>query len=82
MKTKDLNDIRKKDIEELRKTVEEKKEDLRKVNLDTTLGQEDNPKKAKLIKKDIAQIMTIVKEKLLLEKIQTKQSEEKKGDKK
>lgn len=75
MKTKELLEIRKKSIDQLKKMIEDKKEDLRKINLDMTLGQESNVKKAKLLKTEIAQLMTITREKELLETVDKTEDE-------
>lgn len=79
MKNKQLTDLRKKDIIELRKTLQHKRDDLDKIKLDLALGQENDFKKANRFKKDIAQIMTLIKEKEMVE-LELNKSKTKKGD--
>ena len=82
MKIKELTDLRKKDINELKNILKDKKDDLDKINLDLSLGQESDHKKASRVKKDIAQIMTIVREKEIIEAESDQSSSAKKGDEK
>jgi large subunit ribosomal protein L29 len=61
MKAKDL---RKKKKEELENLLKEKREKLAKLKLDLSLGKLKNVKEIKETKKDIAKILTVLKEKL------------------
>lgn len=68
MKKKDLTDLRNKEINELEKLLSKKRNELINTYAKIKAGQEKNLKKAKNIKRDIAQILTIIREKELLEK--------------
>ncbi|MFV1917271.1 MAG: 50S ribosomal protein L29 [Patescibacteria group bacterium] len=68
MKKNDLNKQRSKSLKELGKLVEDKKLDLIKTKAKTVASREKNLKKAKNLKHDIAQILTIIKESQLVEK--------------
>lgn len=70
MKSKDLSDIRKKSIKQLDTMLTKSREELDQVKIDMSLGKESDFKKAKKIKKEIAQILTIIKEKEIVEKSQ------------
>jgi large subunit ribosomal protein L29 len=51
-------------IEDLKKNLEEKKKALEQLRFDLNLGKVKNIKEIKKIKKDIAQILTLINEKL------------------
>lgn len=63
MKRKDFITLRARKIEELAKIVSEKKRDLELLLLKASSGGEKNLKKGKNLKKEIAQILTLIKEK-------------------
>lgn len=63
MKKKELSEIRAKGKEELDKLVSEKKLELGKVQAELRLGRVKNVKVAKNLRRDIAQLMTILHEK-------------------
>ncbi len=63
MKKKDLKNLRAKEIDELRKLVSEKKKEVAVIYGKVKVGQEKNLKKMKGLKKEIAQILTIIGEK-------------------
>jgi ribosomal protein L29 len=67
MKKKDLQNIRTKKIKTLEKLVGEKKLELVKIRLAMKVGKEKNLKKAKNLRREIAQILTIIREKELIE---------------
>ena len=67
MKKTDWQYLRKKSIKELRKVVEDKKNDLVKHNISRKTGKEKNLKKGKSIRKEIARILTIIREKEIVE---------------
>ena len=67
MKTKKLDDLRSKTIEQLRGSVEEKKKVLLKVKVSLATGQQKNLKEGKNLRKDIAQILTIIRQKQIAE---------------
>ncbi len=68
MKKKDLIEIRSKKKKEIAKIIKEKKLELAKIRVKIASGEEKNVKKARNLRKDIAQLFTILKEKTLLEK--------------
>ncbi len=68
MKKKDLTDLRNKKINELEKLLSKKRNELINTYAKIKAGQEKNLKKAKNMRRDIAQILTIIREKELLEK--------------
>lgn len=59
MKAKDL---RKKSKEELQKILQENRDKLRKIRFDLTSGKIKNFKEIDFLRKDIARILTILKE--------------------
>ena len=62
MKKKDKEVIRTKDIGEVKKTLAERKAELKKVIAEVYGGKEKNLKKAKNLRREIAQILTILRE--------------------
>lgn len=68
MKKNDFKNIRVKKIEELKKMVSEKKLELIKLLSNKASKGEKNLKKGRNLKKEIAQILTVVKEIEILEK--------------
>ncbi len=77
MKKKELSDLRKKDIKELKKMIADKKHDLAKALTELAVGKEKNLKKAKNLRLDIARIATIVRETDIVTGKQPKIEEEK-----
>ncbi len=59
MKAKDLRQL---SSEELESKYEELSEQLFKLKIQKTIGQLDNPAKLKQVKRDIARILTILRE--------------------
>lgn len=74
MKKKDLKSLRSKTKVELKKLVGDKKKEVNEAFVKTKTGQEKNLKKVKNARRDIAQILTLIKEKEIVEK------ESKKGE--
>lgn len=68
MNKKDLVSLREKNIDTLKTQVFEKKNEEEVVLARIYAGQEKNLKKAFLIKREIAQILTIIREKEIMEK--------------
>jgi ribosomal protein L29 len=68
MKKKDLTDLRNKKTNELEKLLSKKRNELINTYAKIKAGQEKNLKKAKNIRRDVAQILTIIREKELLKK--------------
>ena len=62
MKKKELRELRKKKAEELRKEVGELRKRLALLKIDLVMGKVKNIREARLIKKSIAQMETIIKE--------------------
>ncbi len=60
-------DIRNKTAEELKATLSEKKEALLNLRFQHAINQLDNPHKIVETKKDIARIMTVIREKEIAE---------------
>ncbi|OGM02792.1 50S ribosomal protein L29 [Candidatus Woesebacteria bacterium GWA1_41_8] len=63
MKRKEVDTLRAKEVKELEKTAVEKKRELLKAKVDMSVAKEKNLKKVKNLKHEIAQILTIIKEK-------------------
>ena len=57
-------ELREKSIEELRNTERELKEQLFKLRFQAATGQVENPVKIRLVRKDIARLMTVLAERL------------------
>lgn len=68
MKRKELSPIREKTREAIEKAVQEKRLELAKVQAELRLGRVKNVKVAKNLRRDIAQLMTILREKKIIEK--------------
>ncbi len=62
-----VKDIRTKSTEELNATLIEKKEALLNLRFQHAINQLDNPHKIVEVKKDIAKIMTVIREKEIAE---------------
>lgn len=62
MKKKEKIDLRKKTIDELAKNLSDKKFELFTVQINRKAGKEKNLKKVKLLRREIAQISTIIRE--------------------
>jgi ribosomal protein L29 len=67
MKKKDLAELRLKEIKEIENLLSKKKLELMVLISKLTAGGEKNLKKGRNLKKEIAQILTIIKEKKLIE---------------
>ena len=68
MKKKELEPLRKKDIKELNKTLGDMKKEYLLTYNQVKAGQEKDTRKPTNIRKDIAQILTTIKEKEIIEK--------------
>ncbi len=77
MKKKDLQDLRNKKIVELDKIVDKKKKESIMADIKMGTGQEKKIKKVKNLKREIAQILTIIREKQIIEKESKKNKVEK-----
>jgi len=76
MKTKEFKDLKNKEIKDLNKMFVEKRNILRKTMLEIKTGSEKNIKKGAILRNEIAKILTLIKEKEIINKI--KKEEEKK----
>ena len=63
MKTKELKEIRSLSVEKLEEKLQELKKDLFMLRMQHATNQLDNPMKLAAVKKDIARIKTIIREK-------------------
>ncbi len=68
MKKKDLKDLRNKEIVDLNKIVVKKRQESIMAHAKMKTGQEKKVKKVKNLKREIAQILTIIREKQILER--------------
>lgn len=69
MKRKELTDLKSKTIKDLIKMVMDKKFEAKKISLSISGGKEKNLKAGKNVRRDIAQILTVIKEKEIIEKL-------------
>jgi len=69
MKKKDLTGIRSKTKKELKTLADKKAVDLAKAKVAIKAGQEKNLKKIKLIRHEISQLLTVLREKEIVEKL-------------
>ncbi|MGD0522983.1 MAG: hypothetical protein ABSA43_00260 [Candidatus Microgenomates bacterium] len=67
MKKKDLGELKAKSIADLSKLAGVKRTEVDKTLLEIGVQKEKNLKKAKNLKKDLAQILTLIREKELVE---------------
>lgn len=74
MKLKDLQNLRTKAVSELEKIVFEKKKEAALTHAKIKAGQEKNISKVKRIRRDIAQILTVIREREIMEKEQGSKS--------
>ena len=63
MKTKELKEIRELSVEKLEEKLQELKKDLFMLRMQHATNQLDNPLQIAAVKKDIARIKTIIREK-------------------
>jgi large subunit ribosomal protein L29 len=68
MKKRDLKELRVKKAEEIEKMVSDRKGELIKLAIKVKSGEEKNLKKMKNIREEVARLLTIRKEKELIEK--------------
>jgi len=72
MKKKDLQAARNKKVSELKKLVFKKKQEVEVLQAKVKAGQEKNLKKAKNIRIEIAQLLTLIREKEIIKKEEKK----------
>ena len=78
MKTKEFKDLKNKEVKDLIKMLNERKNSLRKIMLEIKTGTEKNIKKGNNIRKEIAKILTLIKEKSIIEQIEEEKGKEEK----
>lgn len=76
MKKTNLNELRTKDAKNLVKLASEKRAEIKKERTNILSGKAKNLKVVKNLRRELAQILTVAKEKTIAEKIET----EKKGE--
>lgn len=79
MKTKDFRDLKTKSIEELKKLAANKRLEAIKAKNEVAAGKEKNLKLSMNIRREVAKILTLIKEKEIVELVEAKK--EKKQDK-
>jgi ribosomal protein L29 len=70
MKKKDLTEMKSKTLAELRKVAVQKRVEANNAGMKISAGKEKNLKSFKNLRREIAQILTIIKEKEIVEKLQ------------
>lgn len=68
MKSKDLAQFKNKELKELKKISLDRSKEIAKISLEIKSQKEKNLKKARNLKKDLAQILTLMREKEILAK--------------
>ncbi|KKQ51952.1 50S ribosomal protein L29 [Candidatus Woesebacteria bacterium RIFCSPHIGHO2_01_FULL_39_17] len=68
MKKKEIQDLRGKTQAELKKKAEDKRLELSKIVVNLKASKEKNLKKAKNLRRELAQILTVLREKEILER--------------
>ncbi len=58
------SELRQRSLEELKKEEDKIREEIFKLNLRRGLEQLDNPKRIKMLKKDLARVLSVVNEKV------------------
>lgn len=69
MKTKEFKNLRAKDIKELRKMAHEKRAEILKKGMSIRGGKEKNIKLVGTFRNELAKILTLIREKEILEKL-------------
>jgi len=72
MKRKEFNDLRGKEIKDLKKLVADKKLEAEKAKMKIFAGKEKNLKVKKNLSQEIAKILTLVREKEIIESLEKK----------
>lgn len=73
MKRKEFNDLKVKDIENLKKMATGKKLEIGKKRMEIVGAKEKNLKSVGNLRHDLAQILTLIREKEILERLQPKE---------
>lgn len=72
MKRKEFNDLRQKDIKALRSMATARRFEISKKRMEVMGGKEKNLKATNNMRHDLAQILTVIREKEIIEKLQPK----------
>jgi ribosomal protein L29 len=78
MKKKDLQSLKTKSLIELKKLAEEKKIESEAVKAKVIAGQEKNLKARKNLRIEVARILTLIREKSIIESLEVKEVKEEK----
>jgi ribosomal protein L29 len=70
MKRKDFNDLRTKDLTTLKKLATDKKLEASKKKMEIMGGKDKNLKAHRIMRRDLAQVLTLIREKEIMEKLQ------------
>ncbi len=70
MKAKEFKDLKTKDIKALSKLVHEKKLEITKKAMDIKSGKEKNLKAGMNLRREVAKILTLIREKQIIEKLE------------
>lgn len=68
MKKKELKNFRAKEVKELEKSIKEKDVELIEMKASMSVAKAKNLKKVKMLRREISQIATVLREKALIEK--------------
>ncbi|KKQ92053.1 MAG: coiled-coil [Microgenomates group bacterium GW2011_GWC1_39_7b] len=75
MKRKEFTNLKNKTLEDLTKLVREKKEESLKKKMNGVSGKDKNLKSYRNLRREIAQILTLIKEKQIIDKLKSKSEE-------
>lgn len=81
MRKKELNELKSKNIKELEKIVFSKKLESEKAKINALGGKEKNLKVGRNLRREIAKILTLIREKEIIESLQPKKEEKGKENK-
>ncbi len=81
MKKNALNEIKKAEIKALREKIQEAKKELREFKFDLNLGKLKDKRKVYKKRKDIAQMMTILRQKEMLEELESRVKKQESSEK-
>jgi ribosomal protein L29 len=81
MKTKDFKELRSKDIAGLKKLLDSKETEAIKAKISTLSSREKNTKLVLNIRREIAKILTLIREKEIMEKLAPKEEVKVKSEK-
>ncbi|GIW69543.1 MAG: hypothetical protein KatS3mg101_0290 [Patescibacteria group bacterium] len=63
----DIKELRKKNMQELEDSKRDLEKEIREVSMNTLQGKEKNVRKARLLRKDLSRLLTVISEKKILE---------------